>query len=230
MTCVVEERNPIWYKSLRSVGAKTIALFPLKSRNEHLGYMWAANFKEDRSAQIKEILELTTFVLGTEIANYLMVNRLKELSSRDMLTGVMNRNEMNSYVDRLANLSDSQKKSVGIIFTDLNGLKQTNDNYGHDAGDRLLRNAASALSELFEARCVFRAGGDEFVVIREDVTREQTEEIARAIRLAERRYPGLSFSVGWSFEDDCRDIHRALAQADQRMYEDKKKYYLNREE
>ena len=191
--------------------------------------MWATNFKEERSARIKEILELTTFVLSAEIANYLMVNRLKVLSSRDMLTGVMNRNEMNIYVDRLVNLPAGQTKSVGIIFTDLNGLKRTNDIHGHSAGDRLLRNAASALSELFDTRNIFRAGGDEFVVVLEAVTQDRTEEMAKAIYLAEQHYPGLSFSVGWSFEEDCRDVRRALTQADQRMYEDKKRYYLNRE-
>ena len=226
---VVRQRNPLWYQSLQSVGVKTIALFPLKSRNEHLGYMWATNFEESRSAQIKEILELTTFVLSAEIDNYLMVNRLKVLSSRDMLTGVMNRNEMNIYVDRLVDLPASQKKSVGVIFTDLNGLKRTNDILGHSAGDRLLRNAASALSELFDTRNIFRAGGDEFVVVLESVTQDRTEKMAKAIYLAEQHYPGLSFSVGWSFEADCRDVRRALAQADQRMYEDKKRYYLNRE-
>ena len=226
---VVEERNPIWYKSLRSVGAKTIALFPIKTRNDYLGYMWATNFEESRSAQIKEILELTTFVLGTEIANYLMVNRLKVLSSRDMLTGVMNRNEMNNYVDRLVSLPDGHGKSVGVIFTDLNGLKRTNDLQGHSAGDRLLRNAASALGELFDVRGIFRAGGDEFVMILEDLSLEHTEELARGIYAAEQHYPGLSFSVGWGFEADCRDIRRALAKADQNMYEDKKRYYMNRE-
>lgn len=226
---VVKQRNPIWYASLKSVGVKTVALFPLKSRNEHLGYMWATNFKEERSAKIKEILELTTFVLGSEISNYLMVNRLKVLSSRDMLTGVMNRNEMNIYVDRLVALPDSQKKTIGVIFTDLNGLKRENDLHGHSAGDRLLRNAASALGELFDTRNIFRAGGDEFVVMLEDVTQEQTEEMAKAIYLAAQHYPGLSFSVGWGFEADFRDVRKALARADQGMYDDKKKYYSNRE-
>lgn len=222
---VVAQRNPLWYNSLKSAGVTTVALFPLKSRDEHLGYMWATFFDEERSAQIKEILELTTFVLGAEVGNYLMVNKLRELSSRDMLTSVMNRNEMNNYVDWLSKLPDSQKKPVGILFTDLNGLKRINDTQGHEAGDTLLRNATRALREIFDARTIFRAGGDEFVVVLTDVTPEQIEDMARELYRIAKNYPDVSFSIGCGYEADCRDVRRALAQADERMYEDKKQYY-----
>ena len=222
---VVAERNPLWYNSLKNAGITTVALFPLKSRNEHLGYMWAAFFEEERSAQIKEILELTTFVLSSEISNYLMVNKLRELSSKDMLTSVMNRNEMNNYVEWLSSLPDDQKKTVGILFTDLNGLKRINDTQGHEAGDALLRNATCALRDLFDARSIFRAGGDEFVVILTGVSQAYTEEKARELYRIAKNYPDVSFSVGCSFEPDCRQVRRALAQADERMYEDKKRYY-----
>lgn len=225
---VVEDRNPLWYKSIREEGIRTVALFPLKSRNEHLGYMWATNFAEERSAQIKEILELTTFVLGAEIANYLMVNKLKILSSQDLLTGVMNRNEMNACVDMLSGSHEESRTSVGVVFTDLNGLKRINDTKGHSAGDVLLRNAASALSEVFDKKSIFRAGGDEFVVILTGVSREETEEKARELRVAADRYPDVSFAIGCAFEEDSALVRKALAQADKRMYEDKKEYYANK--
>jgi diguanylate cyclase (GGDEF)-like protein len=188
--------------------------------------MWAAFFEEDRSTKIKEILELTTFVLGSEVGNHLMMNKLKELSSRDMLTGVMNRNEMNNYVDFLRKLPDSQKTSVGILFTDLNGLKKINDTRGHEDGDRLLQNAACALREVFDVQNIFRAGGDEFVVILTDVSREQMEENVQALHKAAAHYPEVSFAAGYGFEENCKDVRRALAQADEKMYEAKKKHYL----
>lgn len=222
---VVKERNPLWHESLQKAGQKTVALFPLKSRNEHLGYMWAAHFKEERSAQIKEILELTTFVLGSEVGNYLMLNRLKELSSKDMLTGVMNRNEMNNYVNWLSGLPDNQSFSTGILFCDLNGLKRINDMQGHSAGDTLLKNAVAALKQLFDVKNIFRAGGDEFVVILTNVSQEQLEEKARELYRVAECYPDVSFAIGCSFEADCRDVRRALMLADERMYEDKKQYY-----
>jgi diguanylate cyclase (GGDEF)-like protein len=222
---VLRERNPIWYETLKESGIDTIALFPLKSRNEHLGYMWAGYFDPERATRVKEILELTTFVLGAEVGNYLMLNKLRELSSRDMLTGVMNRNEMNNYVDWLSTLPDHQKKSVGIIFSDLNGLKRVNDTQGHEAGDMLLKNAASVLRKLFDARNIYRAGGDEFVVILTNVSQEHMEEKARELYQVAAGYPDVSFAIGCSYETDSGQIHRALALADERMYEDKKRYY-----
>ena len=53
------------------------------------------------------------------------------------------------YVEELSQSSVHPTCSVGVIFTDLNGLKRINDSQGHGAGDALLRNAASALMELF---------------------------------------------------------------------------------
>ena len=225
---VLRERNPLWYGTLKKSGIDTIALFPLKSRNEHLGYMWAGYFNAKRSTEVKEILELTTFVLGAEISNFLMVNKLRELSSRDLLTGVMNRNEMNNQLDWLSNLPDGQRKPVGILFTDLNGLKRINDTQGHEAGDRLLRNAASTLMELFEPGNIYRAGGDEFVVILTDILPQRLEELARELPLAASHYPEVSFAIGTSYEPDCRDVRRGLAQADEKMYENKKRHYAAR--
>ena len=222
---VLRERNPIWYDTLKESGIDTIALFPLKSRNEHLGYMWAGYFDPERATRVKEILELTTFVLGAEVGNYLMLNKLRELSSRDMLTGVMNRNEMNNYIEWLSTVPDHQKKSVGVIFSDLNGLKRINDTQGHEVGDMLLKNAASALRKLFDVRNIYRAGGDEFVVILTNVSQEIMEEKAGELYQIAAVYPDVSFAIGCSYETDCGQIHRALMLADERMYEDKKRYY-----
>ena len=141
---IVKERNPVWHESLTAAGARNIVLFPLKSRGVLLGYMWAINYDESRAVKIKQTLEVTTFILGSELGNYLLVERLKNLGSKDMLTGVMNRNEMNNYVDELSNGKYSDT-SVGVIFADLNGLKEVNDVEGHNAGDALLKNAANIL-------------------------------------------------------------------------------------
>ena len=224
---VIKERNPLWYQSLREKGVSTIALFPLKSHSDHIGYMWIANFREDRADQIKEILELTVFVLEAETDNYLMTGKLKELSARDMLTGVMNRNEMNNYVDWLSELPDDQKSTVGVLFGDLNGLKRVNDTEGHNAGDILLRNAASALKEVFDDKCIFRAGGDEFVVILRDVSPNQMEEEAEKLRASADHYPEVSFAIGCGYDEDCRNVRKALGKADKLMYEDKEKYYAD---
>lgn len=220
---VVKERNPIWYESITNAGGKTIVLFPLEFKNELLGYIWAINFEPDSADTIKETLELTSFILASEIYSFQLVDKLHILSSKDMLTGVMNRNEMNNYVDDL--IKDTSGKSVGVLFADLNGLKVVNDNDGHEAGDALLKNAASALTDVFSARNIFRAGGDEFVVILTAITEEQLNKKADALRKASEKYNDLVFAIGSAYESDVQNVRTALRLADERMYIDKKQYY-----
>ena len=63
----------------------------------------------------------------------------------------------------------------GIVNTDLNGLKQVNDNLGHDAGDDMLCEASAFLREMFDGDEIYRAGGDEFIVLVMGTDRESFE-------------------------------------------------------
>ena len=223
---LVKERDPLWFESLKAYGGRNIVLFPLKFGDELLGYIWAVNFAAEEAPNIKETLELTTFILGSEISNYLLLNRLKVLSSKDMLTGVLNRNEMNNYVDKLSEEKPGDKVSVGVMFVDLNGLKRVNDNEGHSAGDTLLKDAAKALEEVFDVNNIYRAGGDEFTMIVPGATAEDLVDWTKRLREIAGKYANLSFAIGCCAESDTRNVREALKIADQRMYDDKREYYV----
>lgn len=222
---VVRERNPVWHKSMTDAGAKTIVLFPLRFGEELLGYIWAINFDAENAIKIKETLEITTFVLASELANQRLLDRLKILSSKDMLTGVLNRNEMNNRVDRIYQCESEKAERTGVVFADLNGLKVVNDSQGHSAGDVLLKNAAKAILEVFHDYEVFRAGGDEFTMIVADAAEEELDKKVQAVRKAARKYPDLEFAIGFCVAQNGKEIHQALKTADLHMYADKKKYY-----
>ena len=222
---VVKERNPIWYDSITSAGGKNIVLFPLRFQGELLGYIWVINFNAEDTVKIKETLELTTFILGSEIGSYLLIDRLRILSSRDMLTGVMNRNEMNNFVDSMDTGEEEDGECVAVIFADLNGLKTVNDEVGHDAGDELIRNAAATLLEIFDLSSIFRAGGDEFAVIVKGMKEEEMKGRIEEIRERSEKYKGVFFSLGGCVVENSRDVRTALRIADERMYQDKKEYY-----
>ena len=220
---VVRERNPVWHDSITKAGGRTIVLFPLEFRNKALGYIWALNFSAEVADTIKETLELTSFILASEIYSYKLMDKLQILSSRDMLTGVMNRNEMNNYVDKLVDIGE--ERSVGVVFVDLNGLKMVNDSRGHTSGDTLLKNAAAALQEVFDVRDIFRAGGDEFVVILLGVTEEELRKKVDELREASDKYMDLVFAIGQAYESNVGNVRKALHTADENMYLDKKHYY-----
>jgi diguanylate cyclase (GGDEF)-like protein len=224
---MVKERNPAWYESMKSNGTRNIVLFPLKFNNELLGYIWALNFNENDADKIKETLELTTFILASEIYSYRMMDELNILSSTDMLTGVSNRNAMNNYVASVVESSDNtvNEKPLAVVFADLNGLKRVNDNEGHAAGDLLLKNAALVLQKYFSGSNIYRAGGDEYVIIAENISEAELAEKINALRAATSQpTDDVCFAVGSSF-GKAADIRRLMQEADARMYADKVHFY-----
>ncbi len=227
---LVKERDPEWYESMKASGARNIVLFPLKSQDELLGYIWAVNFDVAEAPKIKDTLELTTFILGSEISNHLLLDRLKILSSKDMLTGVLNRNEMNNLVERLSKGEQDAGMSVGVVFVDLNGLKTINDELGHGKGDDLLRDAAKAIAEVYSPERIFRAGGDEFAVILAGVSGDELLKSIEELRKVSEKYEGVSFAIGGCVESDSSKVREALKIADMRMYEDKRDYYVKHPE
>ncbi|WP_051204931.1 sensor domain-containing diguanylate cyclase [Butyrivibrio sp. VCD2006] len=221
----LKEKNLPWYESLKNEGIFSLVLFPLKTGDEVIGYIWADNFDPEKSDRIKETLRITTLILGSEISNYLLLDRMEILSSRDMLTGVLNRNIMNNVVAKLSEKPDKKGDSLGIVFADLNGLKAINDTEGHVAGDNLIKNAADLLVNVFGDDQVYRAGGDEFCVIMTSTSEEEILSKVLKIRELSKEYGNVNFAIGSCVVDDYREIRTALRKADEDMYADKKRFY-----
>ena len=225
----IRERNPAWYQSLMKSQVQSLVLFPLKSGDELLGYIWATNFNTVDTLRIKETLELSTYFIASEIANYILLSRLRELSTMDMLTGIMNRNEMNNRIDELRE-GRAEVDLVGVVFADLNGLKKVNDRFGHEEGDRMLKNGAAVLRQVFAGDEIYRAGGDEFMILTRGMEEKELEKRCEEIKQLSAGYPHVSFAVGYCVIQDSRKIRDALKKADEMMYQDKENYYHNNPE
>ena len=217
--------NPVWHESLVKTGIKSLVLFPLRYNGRTIGYIWSLNFNIENTVKIKETLELTTFFLASEIANYQLMKKLEMLSSMDMLTGVNNRNTMNNKVDEIVEGKRKMKYPYSVVFADLNGLKRVNDEEGHIAGDQLLKNAAAILRGVFYDCEVYRAGGDEFMVLADGL--DETEIEARVKQLIDQaaNTRNVHFAVGTCAVNKGDDIRSAMHTADERMYADKNAYY-----
>lgn len=220
----LKEKNPVWYESLTSHQVESIVLFPLKFGNELLGYIWATNFDTQKSDQIKETLELTTYFVSSSIASGQLIKRLRILSSVDMLTGVLNRNEMNERIGRIVSGED-HIRNLGIVFADINGLKRVNDNQGHFSGDKLLKHAAEILRDVFKRCDVYRAGGDEFMIIVPDTSENELKELCAQVKQSSLGFGKAGFATGYCHVDDSQDIRKAMHTADERMYIDKAQFY-----
>ena len=217
----LRRQSPIWSASLDDAKITSLVLFPLRHGKDLLGYMWVLNFDVANVLKIKEMLELTTFFLASEIANYLLLNKLEVLSTIDTLTSVRNRNEMNNRVDCI--VEGKEPVPQAVLFADLNGLKRVNDEQGHAAGDKMLRAAASILQSVFQDGVVYRAGGDEFMILVNEINEEEVQDRVARVHFLSGKTENVRFSIGVCYGK--RDIRKAMRLADERMYAFKNGYY-----
>lgn len=151
-------------------------------------------------------------------------DRIRFLSYHDPLTGLYNRRYIEEAIRRMNSI---ENLPVSVVMGDVNGLKLTNDVFGHKAGDALLNHAAAILKEnCREGGLVARWGGDEFVVImpRTDITTAEkiVEKIKRDCRISDEKNLRLSLSLGCAVKRDPEtDLEGVLQEAEECMYHQK---------
>ena len=212
--------------------------FPIRIGGELDGVMefYVRNVRQSDAALLR-VLDSIGLQIGQFIARKAAQEQLQQLAHFDYLTGLPNRNLFNQLLAHA--LAKAKRRSVplGILFIDLDGFKQVNDRYGHDAGDHLLATFAERLGVCLRrsdivarpvaANTAARLGGDEFVVLIEDVGhRSELETVAKRILAAATKPFDLagaeahvSASIGISiFPDDGEDPDALLKKADSAMY------------
>ena len=162
-----------------TVAASSVwGVFTLRARLSGAGQAWPATAAE------KGALVSMAFVFGLGLAlGVVAVARLAGLRRRDdvrrrelerlelaaltdKLTGLRNRRAFDDDVKREIERRNRTGQSFALLMVDLNGLKEINDNAGHQAGDRTIRAAADCLEETLRGSdCAYRIGGDEFAVL-----------------------------------------------------------------
>jgi diguanylate cyclase (GGDEF)-like protein len=156
------------------------------------------------------------------------VAELKRRGNEDLLTGLPNRHWIQGYLPEALLHAQQENEHLALLFIDLDNFKKVNDTAGHAAGDELLRHAAQRLQEAVRPHDkVVRFGGDEFVVIIENIDhRMDAAHVAGRIGVAFRQSFRLSqgvYQVGTSigiamFPTDGTDAPTLLEKADIAMY------------
>ena len=218
----IEEKNPDWAESMRTHYISSLMLSPLRRGNDIVGYLYVINFDLTKVIIAKELVELMSFTLGAEIHNYLLLQRLEELSLLDTLTGLKNRRAM---ADCAKEITSCDGMPFGVVSIDLNGLKTVNDRRGHEAGDNLLIQASKKVEKAFYQDDIFRTGGDEFIVISKGTNHEAFTRKVEKLRCDMINSSDVHFAIGDYWSDGTVDIKSALCISDERMYSDKNAFY-----
>lgn len=217
VTCEIPSTSPI-YASFMQQKIQSIIVVPFMDNQKIKGVFAVDNPKQNYYQ--KDFLESLCFFIKTAMAREKEKTRLKNLSYVDSLTYAQNRNHFNEYIEQNKN---TELHSLGVIYLDLNGLKEINDKMGHIAGDTLIITASYALQEIFLDNS-YRVGGDEFVVIEQDVSEllffDQYSKLLKRMKELE-----INVATGCVWKETCSNLSETLQEADQKMYEDKKRYY-----
>ncbi|WP_010166828.1 GGDEF domain-containing protein [Candidatus Epulonipiscium viviparus] len=209
------------YKILQESGLDGFVVASLRNpkTGEKLGTMGVAN----PTMHLEDVQLLRT--VSAFVVNFLEKEKLilefEKISFEDMLTGLRNRN---SYERTIQQLQSNLPNSLGIIFADINGLKETNDNLGHEYGDILIKWTAKYLSKS-TTEPVYRIGGDEFVIFIPNKTEREFYAIASIIQKGLFEMIYLNLSVGYTWENQRIDVVNQLVRTDKLMYEAKQHYY-----
>ncbi|MGA2514237.1 MAG: histidine kinase N-terminal 7TM domain-containing protein [Candidatus Limnocylindrales bacterium] len=161
-----------------------------------------------------------------------MVETIRTLSFTDELTGLLNRRGFTTLAEQQLRTSVRTRNRLWLLFADLDGLKDINDRFGHEAGDRALCEIARLLrtGSFREADLVARLGGDEFAILATEISRTDEDKIVKRVDDAVRRAneaPGrefaLSLSAGVAIFDPERPqtLDELIRKADRRMYQAK---------
>lgn len=149
---------------------------------------------------------------------------IEYLSSKDVLTGLYNRR---SFEDMRLMLDLPENLPLSVIFADINGLKMTNDIFGHGAGDDLIKKSAEILVESSrENDFVARVGGDEFIILLPETSRETADMIVVRIKegFLDARIEAIKCSISLGLDTKTspdQALEEIIANAENAMYKDK---------
>lgn len=218
MSDLEQERGQPSYEMLKAQQVWRLLAVPLMKGGAMVGFLGVDNPRAHYDDAT--LLASIQFFVTNSLDRKKQQAYLEKLSYRDMLTGLYNRNR---YIERLEAYKQVQDQQIGAIYIDLNGLKKVNDEQGHRAGDELIVRAAGTIAGIF-AEDAYRVGGDEFVVILLDVSREEfarkTEQLRRQMQ-----ENSVDASIGGVWQASTENLEDLLRRADENMYREKKRYY-----
>ena len=213
-----KEKGMPHYEILKAQDVRRLLAVPLIKEGKVTGFLGVDN--PESHYEDATLLSSLQFFIISSLERKKEKEYLKYLSYRDMLTKLYNRNR---YIEVLNIYKKQKLTDTGVAYIDLNGLKKINDQKGHEAGDRLIRDAASIIAEIFPEQ-VYRIGGDEFVVISTGIFEEDFGNKIKSLR-EKMDAVHISISAGYVWCQTIDDLKSILKAADMLMYKEKEEYH-----
>jgi diguanylate cyclase (GGDEF)-like protein/putative nucleotidyltransferase with HDIG domain len=227
--------DPVSRATMEMWGEKSCLTVPMQSIDGSMGLLtlWDAtrerHYSDDELALASSMAELA----GEAVRSAKLLRRLRSLSETDALTGLANRRKIHEFLAPVQAQAERYHTRFGLVMLDIDGFKALNDTHGHPIGDLVLRHVATILREQTRAAdIVSRYGGDEFLLVLPETTKEDAIALAEKLRGAAAEAPCVtpsgeqirvrsSFGVA-AYPEDGRDVNDLIAAADANLYASKR--------
>ncbi len=213
----------------------SVAILPLVVDGKIVGALMLGAAEQDRYTPQKDsfFLKQLSVKASISLAGVWARERISFLATRDPLTLLRNRRELEESLEQELSRHVRQREHLAVMFIDCDDFKLVNDTYGHDVGDLYLKHVAENLKELTrKSDLVFRFAGDEFVILLPSQSQEGAEVIAGRIRehllntplMADAQTIPVQISYGVVSTDQLQkvDARIMLKCADERLYDMKR--------
>lgn len=221
-------------ETFRAIHARdpAVAILILSGLNDESVALKAVNEgAQDFLRKSRADSELLPRAIRYAIERHGMLEQVRQLAVADELTGLMNRRGFMMLADHQRSLADRKGTSLSLIFVDVDRFKSINDRFGHEEGDRALKELAGLLVRTFRrSDVVARLGGDEFIVLMADINQDGVQIVLDRVQKniaafnQAKGFPWcLSISLGVALYDSAHPVtlESLMALADQSMYKAK---------
>lgn len=200
MKASLKKTSEAIYERLKPQGVNTLVTGPIKINGKMVGFYGVDNSPEEKLHEISNLIDMIEFMISFMIRLRDNADALEHSALYDQLTDCKNRKAL-----------------------DLNGLKEINDQKGHDAGDKFIVQTAQTLKSVFGKRHVYRFGGDEFIAVLPNITHPAFQKLLETAKSQLGATASLGTTISGTKDTDFESLLKA---ADAEMYENKKQYYI----
>ncbi|MGO5294397.1 sensor domain-containing diguanylate cyclase [Collinsella sp. LCP21S3_A3] len=208
------------YERLKPQGVNTLVTGPIKINGKMVGFYGVDNPPKEKLHEISNEMDMIEFMVSFMIRLRDNANALEHSALYDQLTDCKNRKALDwAYTEKL-----EKYFPLAVVMCDLNGLKEINDQKGHDAGDKAIVQTAQTLKSVFGKRHVYRLGGDEFIAVLPNITHPAFQKLLETAKSQLGATASLGTTISGTKDTDFESLLKA---ADAQMYENKKQYYIS---
>ena len=219
---LIKEEHPVTYEYLKPQNIRTLIVNPIMDKDRIIGFYGVDNAPTERLMNISTLFTIVGHFITSALKRVLLLKKLEAMSYYDSLTGFKNRHAMEEYIGNI-----DKGDCLGVVYTDITGLKQVNDSLGHKAGDRLIKRACACMKVHFGTYELFRIGGDEFCILCRNIDENELEKRIEKMRQDMSAKQAL-MAVGYIWVEHYENnFESLLSLSDSLMYRDKRDYYSN---